>query len=63
MSEDAAYFEEKARQCFSLADACPTPDVALSLRQLGYDFVARAIQLGVEPATVPRPMYGAHDPQ
>lgn len=54
-SRKAAYFESKARQSFRLAEACTDKEIARKLRELGLEFAARAVELGADPAQVPRP--------
>lgn len=51
------YFETKARQCFRLAASCTDPNVAHKLRELGYEFVGKALELGANPAYMPRLRY------
>ena len=51
--QDIAYFEDKARQCFRLADGCTNLEVAASLRDIGYEFVAAALKLGADPKLMP----------
>jgi hypothetical protein len=43
--QDIPYFEGKARQCFRLASGCTDQEVTARLRQLGYEFVAKALML------------------
>jgi hypothetical protein len=51
--QDIPYFEGKARQCFRLASGCTDQEVTARLRQLGYEFVAKALMLGGDRATMP----------
>jgi len=50
---DIPYFEGKARQCFRLAAGCTVRQLAIKLRQMGYEFVGEALKLGANPATMP----------
>ena len=54
-AHDIAYFEAKARQCFRIADSCSNEELARQIRQFGYEFVAKAVELGADPAYTPRP--------
>ena len=43
---DAAYFLEKAEQCFRLSAVTGlTPDVAEELRGMGHEFMAKAVYI------------------
>ena len=48
------YFINKAQQCFRIAQNCSNEKVAFTIKQLGYEFVAEALNLGANPATLPR---------
>jgi hypothetical protein len=51
--QDISYLERKARQCFRLAEGCANDEVAASLRQIGYEFVGTALELGADPKLMP----------
>jgi hypothetical protein len=43
---DAAYFLEKAEQCFRLSQAAERqPEIAAELKTMGYDFMAKAVYI------------------
>ena len=48
------YYIAKAEQCFRLAGGCTDAKLAASLRELGYEFVDKALALGAEPSALPR---------
>jgi len=52
-NHDAAYFAQKAAQCFRLARGCTDAELASRLRQLGYEFVREAIARGADPSSLP----------
>jgi hypothetical protein len=51
---DKRYFLSKAEQCFRLADGILDREMVFRLRELGYEFVEQALQLGADPAGIPK---------
>jgi hypothetical protein len=52
-AHDKNYYVAKAEQCFRLARLCTDEQLAARLRELGHEFMAKALELG----TVPPPSY------
>jgi hypothetical protein len=53
-AKDREYFLGKAEQCFRLAANCTDKKMAESLKELGYEFVDRAIALDADLASIPQ---------